>query len=98
MKEWLSRGQISQAIFFFYTDVLGFSEQLIFSITTFEHMKKMKNNAIAGNIGHFDNEIDIAFVLPRGCAFALRGGGARVLLTECDPICAVQACTEGLQV
>ncbi len=25
-----------------------------------EHMKKMKHNAIVGNIGHFDNEIDIA--------------------------------------
>jgi len=25
-----------------------------------EHMKKMKNNAIIGNIGHFDNEIDMA--------------------------------------
>merc|ERR1712046_294661 len=24
------------------------------------HMKKMKNNAIVGNIGHFDNEIDMA--------------------------------------
>ena len=24
------------------------------------HMAKMKNNAIVGNIGHFDNEIDIA--------------------------------------
>ena len=24
-----------------------------------EHMKKMKNNAIVGNIGHFDNEIDM---------------------------------------
>jgi len=23
-----------------------------------EHMKLMKNNAIVGNIGHFDNEID----------------------------------------
>ncbi|HMS24407.1 MAG TPA: adenosylhomocysteinase [Acidimicrobiia bacterium] len=29
-------------------------------IITFEHMKKMKNNAIVGNIGHFDNEIDVA--------------------------------------
>merc|ERR1712107_190208 len=27
---------------------------------TLEHMKKMKNNAIVGNIGHFDNEIDMA--------------------------------------
>ncbi|MBE0598006.1 MAG: adenosylhomocysteinase [Desulfuromonadales bacterium] len=25
-----------------------------------EHMARMKNNAIVGNIGHFDNEIDIA--------------------------------------
>jgi adenosylhomocysteinase len=30
-----------------------------FDIITVEHMKKMKNNAIVGNIGHFDNEIDM---------------------------------------
>ncbi|HPF13658.1 MAG: adenosylhomocysteinase [Planctomycetes bacterium] len=29
-------------------------------IITVEHMKRMKNNAIVGNIGHFDNEIDMA--------------------------------------
>jgi adenosylhomocysteinase len=29
-------------------------------IITAEHMKKMKHNAIVGNIGHFDNEIDMA--------------------------------------
>jgi adenosylhomocysteinase len=29
-------------------------------IITAEHMAKMKHNAIVGNIGHFDNEIDIA--------------------------------------
>merc|ERR1712139_598681 len=34
----------------------------------------------------------------KGCAFAMRGGGARVLVTECDPICALQACMEGFQV
>merc|ERR1719203_864294 len=34
----------------------------------------------------------------RGCAFALRGCGARVIVTECDPICALQACMEGFQV
>lgn len=27
------------------------------------HMAKMKNNAIVGNIGHFDNEIDMAGVM-----------------------------------
>merc|ERR1711965_812876 len=34
----------------------------------------------------------------KGCAFALRGSGARVLVTEIDPICALQACMEGFQV
>merc|ERR1711997_692843 len=31
-----------------------------FKIITLEHMAKMKNNAIVGNIGHFDNEIQMA--------------------------------------
>merc|ERR1711937_614103 len=31
-----------------------------FDIVTVGHMAKMKNNAIVGNIGHFDNEIDMA--------------------------------------
>jgi len=31
-----------------------------FDIITLDMMKKMKNNAIVGNIGHFDNEIDMA--------------------------------------
>jgi len=45
-------------------DVVGFAD--IFITTTgnkdilmFDDMKKMKNNAIVGNIGHFDNEIDM---------------------------------------
>merc|ERR1711967_212583 len=33
-----------------------------------------------------------------GCAAAMRGAGARVLITECDPICALQACMVGFQV
>merc|ERR1711943_144015 len=33
-----------------------------FNIIMAEHMSKMKNNAIVGNIGHFDNEIDMAGV------------------------------------
>merc|ERR1712187_992227 len=46
-------------------DVLGEVDIFItttgnFNIITLEHMKKMKNNAIVGNIGHFDNEIDMA--------------------------------------
>src|SRR3954463_9701566 len=31
-----------------------------FKVITHDHMKRMKNNAIVCNIGHFDNEIDIA--------------------------------------
>jgi len=31
-----------------------------FGVITAEHLRQMKNKAIVGNIGHFDNEIDIA--------------------------------------
>jgi adenosylhomocysteinase len=31
-----------------------------YNIIRLEHMQKMKNNAIVGNIGHFDNEIQMA--------------------------------------
>jgi adenosylhomocysteinase len=34
----------------------------------------------------------------KGCAAAMRGQGARVLVTEIDPICALQAAMEGYQV
>ena len=34
----------------------------------------------------------------KGCAESLRGQGARVLVTEVDPICALQAAMEGYQV
>jgi adenosylhomocysteinase len=34
----------------------------------------------------------------KGCAQALKGQGARVVVTEIDPICALQACMEGYQV
>jgi adenosylhomocysteinase len=34
----------------------------------------------------------------KGCAQALKGQGARVMITEIDPICALQAAMEGYQV
>src|SRR3954454_15305957 len=34
----------------------------------------------------------------KGCAESLRGQGARVLITEIDPICALQAAMQGFQV
>merc|ERR1711877_102263 len=34
----------------------------------------------------------------KGSAFAMRGSGARCIIAEIDPICALQACMEGFQV
>merc|ERR1712070_360938 len=34
----------------------------------------------------------------KGCAFAMRGAGARVVVAEIDPICSLQACMEGFEV
>jgi len=34
----------------------------------------------------------------KGCAQAMKNSGARVMVTEIDPICALQACMEGFQV
>jgi adenosylhomocysteinase len=36
-------------------------------VITHEHMRRMKNNAIVCNIGHFDNEIDVAAL--KACAW-----------------------------
>ncbi|MFI7046289.1 adenosylhomocysteinase [Streptosporangium sandarakinum] len=46
-------------------DVVGIADIFVtttgnFNIITAEHMAKMKHNAIVSNIGHFDNEIDMA--------------------------------------
>ena len=34
----------------------------------------------------------------KGCAAAMKAAGARVIVAEIDPICALQACMEGYQV
>ncbi|MGW5649670.1 adenosylhomocysteinase, partial [Saccharopolyspora sp. NPDC003762] len=46
-------------------DVVGIADIFVtttgnFNIITAEHMTRMKHQAIVGNIGHFDNEIDMA--------------------------------------
>jgi adenosylhomocysteinase len=46
-------------------DVLGKADVFVTTtgnvdVITVDHMKKMKDGAIVGNIGHFDNEIDMA--------------------------------------
>ncbi len=52
-------------------DVLGSADIFVtatgnMKIITVEHMKRMKHNAIVGNIGHFDNEIDMAGLKSQG--------------------------------
>jgi len=47
------------------TDVLGDADIVVTAtgcrdVVTVEHMAAMKHHAIVGNIGHFDNEIDMA--------------------------------------
>ncbi|MEU4558843.1 adenosylhomocysteinase [Actinoplanes sp. NPDC023936] len=46
-------------------DVVGYADIFVtatgcFDVITHEHMAQMKHQAIVGNIGHFDNEIDMA--------------------------------------
>lgn len=63
------------------------------NILMVEHMAKMKNNAIVGNIGHFDNEIDMAGVLkyagikrinikPQVDKFVFPAGNGVIILAE----------------
>lgn len=49
---------------------------------------------IAGKVGVVCGYGDVG----KGCALALKAAGARVIVTEIDPICALQALMEGFQV
>lgn len=57
-------------------------------------IKRATDIMIAGKIAVVVGYGDVG----KGCAQALRGLGARVLVTEVDPICALQACMEGYEV
>jgi adenosylhomocysteinase len=52
-------------------DVVGYADVFITAtgnrnVITYEHMARMKDKAIVGNIGHFDNEIDMASLKRHG--------------------------------
>jgi len=61
-------------------------------IITLDHMRQMKHQAIVGNIGHFDNEIDIAAlensdaerinIKPQVDEWVFPGGSTIILLSE----------------
>ena len=57
-------------------------------------IKQATNVMIAGKMAVVCGYGDVG----KGCAAALRGQGARVVVTEIDPICALQAAMEGYQV
>lgn len=49
---------------------------------------------IAGKVAFIAGYGDVG----KGCADAMKAAGARVIVSEIDPICALQACMEGFQV
>jgi adenosylhomocysteinase len=57
-------------------------------------IKRATDVMVAGKIAVVAGYGDVG----KGCAQSLRGQGARVLITEIDPINALQACMEGYQV
>ncbi len=71
-----------------FDNLYGCRESLI------DGIKQATNVMIAGKIAVVAGYGDVG----KGCAAALRGQGARVLVTEIDPICALQAAMEGYEV
>jgi len=57
-------------------------------------LKRATDIMLAGKIAVVSGYGDVG----KGCAHALSGQGARVIVTEIDPICALQAAMEGYQV
>ncbi len=71
-----------------FDNLYGCRESLI------DGIKQATNVMIAGKMAVVCGYGDVG----KGCAAALRGQGARVVVTEVDPICALQAAMEGYQV
>lgn len=57
-------------------------------------IKRATDVMVAGKIAVVCGYGDVG----KGCAQSMRGFGARVIVTEIDPICALQACMEGFEV
>jgi adenosylhomocysteinase len=60
----------------------------------FDGIKRATDVMVAGKVVTIAGYGDVG----KGCAHAARGLGARVLITEIDPICALQAAMEGFEV
>ncbi len=71
-----------------FDNLYGCRESLI------DGIKRATDVMIAGKVAVVCGYGDVG----KGCAQALRGMGARVIITEIDPICALQAAMEGYEV
>ena len=71
-----------------FDNLYGCRESLI------DGIKRATDVMIAGKVGVVCGYGDVG----KGCAQALRGMGAQVVVTEVDPICALQAAMEGFRV
>ena len=71
-----------------FDNLYGCRESLI------DGIKRATDIMLAGKIAVVCGYGDVG----KGCAQSLRGQGARVLITEIDPICALQAAMEGYEV
>lgn len=71
-----------------FDNLYGCRESLI------DGIKRATDVMIAGKVAVVCGYGDVG----KGCAKALKGQGARVIITEIDPICALQASMEGYQV
>ncbi|MCH8201814.1 MAG: adenosylhomocysteinase [Proteobacteria bacterium] len=71
-----------------FDNLYGCRESLI------DGIKRATDVMVAGKVAVVCGYGDVG----KGCAASLRGQGARVMITEIDPICALQAAMEGYQV
>jgi adenosylhomocysteinase len=71
-----------------FDNVYGCRESLL------DGIKRATDVMIAGKVAVIAGYGDVG----KGCAQAMAGQGARVIITEIDPICALQASMEGFQV
>ena len=71
-----------------FDNLYGCRESLV------DGLKRATDVMLAGKVAVVCGYGDVG----KGCAQALSGQGARVLITEIDPICALQAAMEGFQV
>ena len=71
-----------------FDNLYGCRESLV------DGIKRATDVMLAGKVAVVNGYGDVG----KGCAVSLRGQGARVVVTEVDPICALQAAMEGYEV